>query len=126
MIGPLANAIGGTYFDENTYIDAFNRIAKMNHIKRSGDIVLIMKDNADIPQGESIDSQRYTTGYACKSWHGSLNKSDSFVPMILSYPSGNSFEIKSIIDTSSICKGMQCEGNWKATDIIKSLVETQN
>jgi hypothetical protein len=97
----------------------------MNHIKRSGDIVLIMKDDVDIPQGESIGTHRYTTGVACKSWHGSLNRSDSYVPMILSYPGGNTSEMETIIDTPTVCPGLQCEGNWKATDIIKAIIKQQ-
>ena len=47
----------------------------MNHTDRSGDIVLIFRDNTnDMPEN------RYTSGVSCKSWHGSLNPSDSYVP----------------------------------------------
>ena len=121
----LVNVIDNSYFSNYIYIDAFDRITGMNHFQRSGDIVLIMKDDVDIPQGESIDSHRYTTGVACKSWHGSLNRSDSYVPLILSYPGGNTFEIKTIIDTPGVCQGLQCEGNWKAADIIKAIIKQQ-
>ncbi len=55
-----------TYFSDGTrYIDALNRINGMDHPNRSGDLVLIMKDATT---GGVAD--RYTTGVACKSWHG--------------------------------------------------------
>ena len=109
------------------YINAIARLNNMENIDRSGDIVLIMKD-ATI--GNSID--RFTTGVACKSWHGSLNPSDSYVPFIMAYPSGNKYELNTIIDRQSVyltgqsvCPNLQCEGNWKLADIMKEIVEQQ-
>lgn len=125
LIGPDANVISETYFDSNKYIDAFNRITGMNHVKRSGDIVLIMKDETGDVNQPDPTANRYTTGVACKSWHGSLNRSDSYVPLILSYPGGNTSEIKTIIDTPSVCPGVQCKGNWKVTDMIKAIIKQQ-
>jgi hypothetical protein len=84
-----------------------------------------MKDDVDIPQGEGIEAHRYTTGVACKSWHGSLNSSDSYVPLIVSYPGGNANIIKAIIDSPNVCLGLQCEGNWKVPDIIKAITKQQ-
>ena len=131
VIGPDAATISETYFDADTYVDAFNRIKGMNHLKRSGDIVLIMKDEVDIPI-TGIEKNRFTTGVACKSWHGSLNRSDSYVPLIVAYPGGNSHEIKSLIDAhsvnpnaQSICPDLKCEGNWKLTDIITGIIKKQ-
>jgi hypothetical protein len=100
------------------YVDAVNRITGMKHKDRSGDIVLMMKDATS---GNAID--RYTTGVACKSWHGSLNKSDSCVPFVVAYPGGNKFEFNPIID--AICPGNNCDGNWKLSDLIKEIVKNQ-
>jgi hypothetical protein len=102
------------------YVDAVKRIEKMNNLKRSGDIVLIMKDKTS---GGELD--RYTTGTACKSWHGSLNPSDSYVPLILTYPGGNKGEIEKIINNVSACPNGKCEGNWNVTDIIREIMVRQ-
>lgn len=109
--------LGGLESNQD-YVNVVNRIKSMNHPTRSGDIVLIMKDATT---GNAMD--RYSTGYACKSWHGSLNKSDSFVPLVVAYPSGNRFELNNSIN--SVCTNNSCEGNWKASDLIKKIVETQ-
>jgi hypothetical protein len=93
----------------------------MNQPKRSGDIVLLMKDS---DTGEEED--RYSTAYACKSWHGSLNRSDSYVPYIVAYPGGNKLEIKPFIDTTPGCNSASgCDGNWRVTDLIKTIVQMQ-
>gem|GEM_PF-3342795 len=104
------------------YIEAELRIKGMNNEKRSGDIVLIMKDKTT---GDAID--RYTTGSACKSWHGSLNPSDSYVPLIVSYPGGNKKEIEEILQRDTLCKQdySGCRGNWRVTDIIKEIITEQ-
>lgn len=107
------------YFSDSTkYIDALNRVRGMNHPKRSGDIILIMKDATT---GDTTG--RYTTGVACKSWHGSLNPSDSYVPFIVSYPGGNRFELDPIVQ--KVCANNVCEGNWKAKDLISEIIKTQ-
>lgn len=109
-------------FDSTTYINAWTRINGMNHKDRSGDIVLLMKDATS---GNATD--RYTTGVACKSWHGSLNPSDSYVPFILAYPGGNKTEIETILKKDTVCKTdySECKGNWKLTDIIKETILEQ-
>jgi len=108
-------------FNNLAYVDAINRIEKMNYFDRSGDIVLIMKDNTDGPVNE-----RYTTGVACKSWHGSLNPSDSYVPLIVTYPGGNRYELEPLINNTEGCDVTQgCDGNWRTTEIIKEIIETQ-
>ncbi len=114
-----------TELSSSKYVMAVKRIDGMNNGKRSGDIVLIMKDDVDIPQGESIESHRYTTGVACKSWHGGLNRSDSYVPLILAYPGGNKVEIEKIMKDVSACPKGVCEGNWNTTDIIKEIIIRQ-
>ncbi len=116
-----------SYFGNSGYVSAVARINNMENEDRSGDIVLLMKDTTF---GNTID--RYTTGVACKSWHGLLNLSDSYVPFILAYPGGNSFELNTIIDRQSVypteqsvCPSFQCEGNWKLTDIVKEIMKIQ-
>jgi len=63
------------------------------------------------------------TGVACKSWHGSLNKSDSYVPFILSYPGGNSEVLKTVKDDA--CKAANCNGNWALPDFVKEITKEQ-
>ena len=102
------------------YVKAAMRIKGMHHSERSGDIVLIFKsDTVDVSEN------RYTSGVSCKSWHGSLNPSDSYVPLILSYPGGNKFEVDKIMQSISACPNGQCEGNWNVTDIIKEIINRQ-
>jgi hypothetical protein len=113
-------------FIDGKYVDAINRISGMNDPDRSGDIVLIMKDETDIPITE-IQNQRYTTGVACKSWHGSLNRSDSYVPFIFAYPGGNKIEIEKLIQKDTACKidYSNCKGNWSLPNIIKGIILEQ-
>jgi hypothetical protein len=119
--------LGSHFNDKNRYVDALSRIEKMNHEKRSGDIILIMKDELDIPAGEGVEAHRFTTGTACRSWHGSLNRSDSYVPLIISYPGGNKNELNIILEGDDICKKYfsNCKGNWKLTDIVKGIISVQ-
>ncbi len=109
-------------FSSTEYVDAWTRINGMNHKDRSGDIVLIMKDATS---GNAAD--RYTTGSACKSWHGSLNPSDSYVPFIYAYPGGNKKEVENILQKDTVCKTdyTNCKGNWKLTDIVKEIISVQ-
>ncbi len=102
----------------NEYVNGGTRIAGMNDLNRSGDLVLIMND---FKGGDAI--YRYTTGVACKAWHGSLNASDSYVPMIVAYPGGKQSEIKSFVDIA--CPSNTCEGNWKMPDIIQEILKKQ-
>ena len=107
-------------FGSSQYVKALRRIVDMNHPDRSGDIVLVMKN---LTIGDPID--RFTTAYACKAWHGSLNPSDSYVPLILSYPGGNKSEMDKFLLNVSACPGGQCEGNWNTIDIIKEIMSKQ-
>ncbi len=56
-------------------------------------------------------------GVACKSWHGSLNPSDSYVPLIVTYPGGD----KSVMD--AIINGTTCKGSWCVPDLIKKITD---
>ncbi len=121
ITGPDVQIIDANTFNSSRYVAAMKRIDWMNNIDRSGDIVLVMKDDT---VGTAIN--RYTTGVACKSWHGSLSPSDSYVPFIVSYPGGNKDEIKPFIENVQGCNITQgCEGNWKVTDVIKEIIKTQ-
>jgi len=103
------------------FVGALERISKMNNKDRSGDIILIFKNNTnDSPMN------RYSSGSACKSWHGSLNPSDSYVPLILAYPGGNRYELEPLINSTESCNvTLGCDGNWRTTDLIKKIIETQ-
>jgi hypothetical protein len=110
----------GVDLDPGKYVKAKERIEGMNHPDRSGDIVLLFKsDVTDI-------QQRYTSGVSCRSWHGSLNRTDSYVPFIVSYPGGNKAELEDILKKPEVCGSVDsCPGNWKATDLIRKVIETQ-
>jgi len=109
------------------YVDGENRVNGLNNKNRSGDIVLIMKDDVYYPDNESIADHRFTSGVACKSWHGSLNRSDSYVPFIFAYPGGNSSELEQILRKDALCKSnySECKANWKLPDIVKEIISTQ-
>jgi predicted AlkP superfamily pyrophosphatase or phosphodiesterase len=117
---PVPLSIGA--LSDTEYIDAVTRITGMNSKERSGDIVLIMNDKTT-----GSANNRYTTGVSCKSWHGSLNPSDSYVPLIMAYPGGNNVEIEKIIRKDTVCKEdySNCRGNWKIPNIIKELLKEQ-
>lgn len=116
-----------SYFDQKKYVDTLSRISGLIHKDRSGDIILIMKDELDLAPGQKIEDLRFTTGVACKSWHGSLNRSDSYVPLLVSYPGGNRFEVDGIINAETLCKEdySKCKGNWNLGDIVKGLILDQ-
>lgn len=105
------------------YVKAKLRVEGLNDFNRSGDIVLIMKDKTAGSEGA-----RYTTGVACKAWHGSLNPSDSYVPLIVAYPGGTKSTIETILKKDTVCNGdsyPKCKGNWSLTDIVKGFVSEQ-
>lgn len=112
------DTLAGYFKNKPSYVDAITRLTGLNDFDRSGDIVLIMKDRI-----EDDPTDRYTTGVACKSWHGSMNPSDSYVPFILSYPSGNNAELNNI--TQEVCVTADCAGNWVLPEIIKNSVGRQ-
>jgi len=105
--------------DQPGYVNLVNRVSKMNNLDRSGDIVLLMKDSTYASKSE----ERYTTGVACKSWHGSLSPSDSYVPLIVSYPGGNLMEVQQT--TNTVCSGTACSGNWALTGLVKDFARRQ-
>lgn len=121
MISPFQTQRPPTVSASAAYIKVVDRINNMESLNRSGDIVLLMKDSTS---GNEVD--RYSTGYSCKSWHGSLNPGDSYVPFIVTYPGGNRFEIEPRVNATSGCNTTQgCEGNWKVTDLTKKIIKGQ-
>jgi hypothetical protein len=103
------------------YVKPDDRIVGMNTIDRSGDIILIFKDFLS-----DLVVNRFTSGVACKAWHGSLNPSDSFVPLIVTYPGGNSSEIEPFLNSTQGCSANQgCNGNWRVTDLIRTIMKRQ-
>ncbi len=100
------------------YIYAIERIEGMNNLKRSGDIVLVFKfDTYDQP------ANRFTSGVSCKSWHASLNPTDSYVPFIISYPGGNRYELERIV--KRVCPDFKCRYNWKLTELVLEIIRSQ-
>ncbi len=118
VTGPETELINENTFDANKYVTALKRITGLNNPDRSGDLVFIFKDSTN-----DISENRYTSGVACKSWHGSLNPSDSYVPLIAAYPGGNKSELEPTINI--VCLQNKCEGNWKVTDIILEMIKKQ-
>jgi hypothetical protein len=103
------------------YVTPVDRITGMNNLDRSGDLVLLFKDFTN-----DVAQNRYTSGVACKSWHGSLNPSDSYVPLIMAYPGGNKAELEPLVNNTQNCSiDLGCDGNWRVTDLIKSIVTKQ-
>jgi len=86
--------------------------------RRSGDIVLLMKDKIT----DSID-QRYATGAACMSWHGSLNPSDSYVPLIMAYPGGTKDLITD--QQEKACNPSGCKGNWSLGELVRTIIDAE-
>jgi len=109
------------YFIGDDYVRAVERINNMENEDRSGDLVLLMKNRTS---DDAID--RYTAGVSCKSWHGSLNTSDSYVPLIVSYPGGNKNEIEPFVNDTEGCDVTDgCDGNWRVTDLIKKIIGSE-
>lgn len=74
-----------------------------------------------------MEDHRYTAGVACKAWHGSLNPSDSYVPLIVAYPGGTKSTLETLLQRDNACGSnySKCIGNWKLTDIVKELISEQ-
>jgi hypothetical protein len=109
------------------YANAIERIREMNHPDRSGDIVLVMRNDTDEGPPE-----RFTAGVPCRAWHGSLNRSDSYVPLVLSYPGGN----RGVLEewTGHVCNDptqaggdprRDCRRNKAIPELLKGLFEKE-
>ncbi|MEE9912055.1 MAG: hypothetical protein K4571_10065, partial [Deltaproteobacteria bacterium] len=118
-LGELTDALGDSGAD---YVKAMLRIEGLNNLNRSGDIVLVMKDKT---AGDV--KQRYTIGVACKAWHGSLNPSDSYVPLIVAYPGGTKSTIETLLKRENTCNTDYggCKGNWNLKGIVQELIKEQ-
>jgi hypothetical protein len=103
---------------------AAERIRFLNDPNRSGDLIVHFKTQLPI--------NRYTSGSSCRGDHGSLNRMDSYVPLIVSYPGGNKEEflkwwnergeaaVCSVGDGES-AGNLHCHGSWMTTDLIREL-----
>ena len=113
--GPTPNRCAYVLSNSPEYVDAVNRINAMNDPARSGDIVLIMRTRTEDPPGK-----RFTAGVACRGWHGGLDRADSYVPLILSYPGGNDVILDGIKQT--VCaSGANCSRNTIVPDLVKQV-----
>jgi len=52
-----------------------------------------------------------------------MNRSDSYVPFIISYPSGNNYELNAF--KSSVCISDACNKNWILPDLVNAIIKKQ-
>lgn len=103
------------------YVDAVTRVDGLNHFERSGDIILLMRGRTG-----DVESARFTTGVACRGWHAGLNRADSYVPFIMSYPGGSGGEVWGAI--RGLCLpplggGKQnCRRNWLLPELVRDIL----
>jgi hypothetical protein len=86
----------------------------------SGDIIIVFRDRTDDPKNE-----RYVSGGNIESWHGSLNRSDSYVPFIPAYPGGNAGELAPTVAVVCGTTDGTCAGNWLLTPLVEELIHRQ-
>jgi hypothetical protein len=101
------------------YVDLADRVRAMNHAQRAGDIVVVFRSRTDEPR-----ESRYISSGNLPSWHGSLNRSDSYVPFMVSYPGGNADQVKEFVEP--VCGSTtHCESTLKVAPLIKTIVSRQ-
>jgi hypothetical protein len=101
------------------YVDAANRIREMQHATRSGDIVIVFRSRTD-----ELPSNRYVSAGNIPSWHGSLNRSDSYVPFIVSYPGGNAPQLDAFVEP--VCGSTnRCPSTLKVVPLIEKIIAEQ-
>jgi hypothetical protein len=107
--------------DLENYVRAQERLGGLAEPLRGGDIILAMKDDMTDIVG------RFSTGVSCKAWHGSLNRSDSYVPLIYSYPGGNRHELEKVLKEEGICGEdyLGCKWNWSVPKTIQRWISFQ-
>jgi hypothetical protein len=47
------------------------------------------------------------------------------VPFIIAYPGGNKSEVEPMIKETTGCTIQGCDGNWRVTDLIKTMIRKQ-
>jgi hypothetical protein len=58
------------------------------------------------------------------SWHGSLNRSDSYVPFIVSYPGGNTEPLRSLV--TPVCgTDTSCDSTLRVAPLVAQVLSTQ-
>jgi hypothetical protein len=102
-----------------THPDAINRIRAMNHPERAGDIIIILKFRTD-----DLRQDRYSSGGNLPSWHGSLNRSDSYVPFIVSYPGGSKETVTPFVE-SQCGSATHCDSTLRVSPLIKDIISAQ-
>jgi hypothetical protein len=103
----------------NDFADAANRIRGLNHPERAGDLIIVFKFRTD-----DLRQDRYSSGGNLPSWHGSLNRSDSYVPFIVSYPGGNTNQIEDFVEP--VCESTtHCPSTLKVAPLIKQIIREQ-
>jgi hypothetical protein len=104
----------------NDFVDAAERIRGLNHPDRAGDVIIVFKFRTD-----DLRAFRYSSGGNLPSWHGSLNRSDSYVPFIVSYPGGNAAQMKDFVEPVCGPGATHCESTLKVAPLIKQIIREQ-
>jgi DNA-binding beta-propeller fold protein YncE len=107
--------------NRSTYVHAIDRIKKLDHRARAGDIILVFRSRTD-----DLATARYTSSSNIPSWHGSLNRSDSYVPFIVSYPGGNADPLKTVVSSSLICSNVTtCDSTLRVAPLVEHILALQ-
>jgi hypothetical protein len=107
---------GGT--NASSYVHAAERIRQLNHSSRAGDVIIAFRSRTDDPL-----NARHTSSSNIPSWHGSLNRSDSYVPFIVSYPGGNADAIKAMVRPNGVCASeIVCDSTLKVAGLVKEIL----
>jgi hypothetical protein len=102
------------------YVDLARRVEDLNHQQRAGDVIIVFKFRTD-----DLRESRYSSGGNLPSWHGSLNRSDSYVPFIVSYPGGNAEQMKQFVEPVCGPGATHCESTLKVAPLIKGIIGGQ-
>lgn len=109
------------------YVDAAERIQRLNHLERAGDVVIVFRNLTD-----DDPRDRYISSGNVASWHGSLNRSDSYVPFIVSYPGGNAESVRDFVRAPEVCGAAaaadgapQCQNTLKLAPLVRRILCTQ-
>ena len=109
----LEDFFGGS--TAGVYVQAANRINRINHLDRAGDVIIAFRSRTDEPL-----TARYTSSSNIPSWHGSLNRSDSYVPFIVSYPGGNVEPLRPLVRAPTACgSDTMCDSTLKIASLVK-------
>lgn len=109
------------------YVDAMKRIERLNHLDRAGDVVIVFRSLTD-----DFSSNRYSSSGNIPSWHGSLNRGDSYVPFVVSYPGGNAGVLREFTSAPEVCGAATapdgaplCEDTLKLAPLVRRILCSQ-